>query len=163
MKSLYLARKPSTKIGYSSQSLSNVSTDEVNITFTCKASGYTDMRILQLRYEEDGNSMIYRAGCGQSPEDKKIWISISSPDISLISGIKRLIIDDKTCNPIGNPKGFTLIVRLNVTDSKLGGRFYCRAFEGRGGVGEVLSETVTLDKIKGKHFQATAVFYVVIL
>jgi len=118
------------------------------------------MRILQLRYEAEGDSNVYKAGCIPSPENKREWIAAATPEINTVSRIKGHGTSHAHCNSIGNPKRFTITVRLTVTDLNLAGRFYCRGYKRSGGVGEVLFETGTLD-VKGKHSQATGVFYLV--
>jgi len=146
---LFLAQQ-STGIDYSTTSSPDFYKDE-KITFTCKANGYTDLRIFQLRYEADGDSAVYRSGCGRSPEDDTVWQGSSTPDINTVSGIEGTGVSNGYCDSDGTPEGFSLTVQLTVTDSTLKGKFYCRGFEG-GGVGEVLSSEVSM-KVKGEHFK----------
>jgi len=107
------------------------------------------LRTLRLHYETDGDSTIYRSGCGRSPYDDAMWEGSSTPDITDVSGIEGPGVSNAYCNSVGKPEGFTLSVQLTVTDSTIRGKFYCRGFEG--GVGEILSSEVSM-KVKGNIF-----------
>jgi len=139
--------QPSTEIDYSTTTSPDFYKDE-KITFTCEASGYTDLRTFQLRYEADGDSTIYKSGCAPSPEDDTVWVSVSTPDIITVSGTEGSGVSDAYCNLVGKPEGFPLSVQFTVTDPTIRGKFYCRGFEG-GGVGEVLSSEVSME-VKGE-------------
>lgn len=125
------------------------------ITFTCKASGYTDMRTLRLLYEVDGISQPYRSGCGRSPDDVTQWEGSSTPDIVTFAGIEGEALTSEYCKSIARSEGFILTVKFVITDRTIGGKFYCRGFEQ--GVGELFSREIPVE-VKSKHFQAIAVF-----
>jgi len=57
---------------------------------------------------------------------------LSTPDITTVSGIEGPTVSNIYCNSVGKPEGFTLSVQLTVTDPTLGGKLYCRGFEGGG-------------------------------
>jgi len=137
--------QPYTEIDYSTTTFPDFYKDE-KITFTCEASGYTDLRTFQLRYEADGDSTVYKNGCGRSSEDDTVWVSLPTPDIIDVPGIEGPGVSNTYCNSVGKPEGFTLSVQLTVTDSTIRGKFSCRGFEG-GGVGEILSSEVSM-KVK---------------
>jgi len=96
------------------------------IAFTCEASSYTVLRSLQLQYEANGDSTIYRSGCTQSSEDDPVWISLLTSDNNTVSGIEGPGVSHAYCNSVANVEGFMLSVRFTVTDSTLGEKFYCR-------------------------------------
>jgi len=141
--------QPSTEIDYSTTSPPDFYKDE-EITFRCEASGYTDLKVLQLRYEADGDSEPYRSGCIPSSENDTVWEGSSTPDIFDFPGIEGPEVSNEYCISVGKPEGFNLTVQLTITDSTPKGKFYCRGFEG-GGVGEVLSSEVLM-KVKGEYF-----------
>jgi len=78
-------------------------------------------------------------------------VSLSTPDITAVSGIEGPGVSNAYCTSVGKPEGSTLSVQLNITDSTLKGKFYCRGFEGGGG-GEILSSEVSM-KVKGECFK----------
>jgi len=141
-------------MGYSTTTLPDFYKDE-KITFTCEASGYSDLKTLQLLYEADGDSTIYRSGCGRSPEDDTIWASLSTPDITDVPGIEGPGVSNAYCDSVSKPEGFTLSIQLTVTDSTIREKFYCRGFEG--GVGEILSSEVSVE-VKGEHLKLIVLF-----
>jgi len=144
---IFLAQ-PAAKIEYSTAASPDFYKDE-KINITCKATGCTDLKNLQLRYEANGDSTVYRSGCSPSPEDDTVWESSSSPAIITVSGIEGPIVSNAYCASVGKPEGFSFSVQLTATISTLKGNFYCNGFEG--GVGGFRSSEVSME-IKGKHF-----------
>jgi len=150
------AAQPSTEIDYSTTTSPDFYKDE-KITFTCAASGYTDLKTLQLLYEADGDSTTYNTGCiSFLHNNDTVWAGLSIPDINTVSGIEEPGVNNAYCNSVGKPEGFSLSVQLTVTDSTLKGNFYCGGFEG-GGVGEILSSEVLME-VEGKLLKIIILF-----